>query len=322
MAPPSLGEKTRRLSSHSDALPVSSYGVHASGSQIPWEQSKSGSSSSTSRASCSSSFWEPCLGKQVRHTVLRRLQPDLLGIPLQQLGRLAAGTHPPSSTAQVLEGPAASRRAPELPPLWRGTPPPAETGAPGRRHSLLDIAQISLRRIAPVVQQDLVKAQLGQLHHQSDQIVLDRLTGWAAPPQLLRIGPPVAAVGPDGICLILGQGVVPEAGQAGHRVQFPAVEGLELAVDVRLSGVDPAEAAMASWETKPSWPRSVFMSSRTLLAPAWAASASAEPSSTAERGTVTAARRGSPSSGVSSGWEAAGLYRHPEVLRLLGRSLL
>ena len=68
----------------------------------------------------------------------------------------------------------------------------------------------------------------------------------------------------------------------------------------------PAEAAMASWETKPSWPRSVFMSSRTLLAPAWAASASAEPSSTAERGTVTAARRGSPSSGVSSGWEAAG----------------
>ena len=30
------------------------------------------------------------MGKQVRHTVLRRLQPDPLGIPLQQLGRLAA----------------------------------------------------------------------------------------------------------------------------------------------------------------------------------------------------------------------------------------
>ena len=186
------------------------------------------------------SFWEPRLGKQVRHAVLRRLQPDPLGIPLQQLGRLAAGTllplqhrpGAPKGQPRPVGLQSRLRSGEEL--LHRLGQVLQVVGIP-----LLDIAQISLRRIAPVVQQDLVKAQLGQLHHQSDQIVLDRLTGWAAPPQLLRIGPPVAAVGPDGICLILGQGVVPEAGQAGHRVQLPAVEGLELAVDVRLSGVDP-----------------------------------------------------------------------------------
>ena len=47
---------------------------------------------------------------------------------------MLADSHPPPAPPRCSEGPAASRRAPEPPPLWRGTPPPAETGAPGRRH--------------------------------------------------------------------------------------------------------------------------------------------------------------------------------------------
>ena len=95
--------------------------------------------------------------------------------------------------------------------------------------ALPQIAQgaVRLGGVAEVVQHDLVKAHLGQLGHQADEVAPHRLVGGGGPVEIPAVPPAVVAAGAQGVVHVGAQGLVPEAGQPGHGVHVPLVPGGE-----------------------------------------------------------------------------------------------
>ena len=95
--------------------------------------------------------------------------------------------------------------------------------------ALPQIAQgaVRLGGVAEVVQHDLVKAHLGQLGHQADEVAPHRLIGGGGPVEIPAVPPAVAATGAQGVVHVGAQSLVPEAGQPGHGVHIPLIPGGE-----------------------------------------------------------------------------------------------
>ena len=82
-----------------------------------------------------------------------------------------------------------------------------------------------------MLQHDLIKAQLGQLHHQADQIVLHLLVGGGGPVQPAAVLPAVAAAGADGVGHVGAQGLILEAGQTGYGIELLLIPGGQLLIE-------------------------------------------------------------------------------------------
>ena len=94
--------------------------------------------------------------------------------------------------------------------------------------SHLDIVEVALGGIAGMFQQDLIKAQFGQLFADADHILSGFGGGDVHPADACRVLPVIAAVGADGQGIVLPGGfVVLKAGYPGDGIKLRSGEGAD-----------------------------------------------------------------------------------------------